>query len=91
MKLSLFQFISCTENEDSKMMMSSAETHWVIKFRFIRSISTLIKTLTPSYALEAPDTFGPLVERMGPANGRSEEERKPAAQQLNVIQHHCIS
>lgn len=34
--------------------MSTVQPHRVIKFRFIRLISILIKTLTPPYAIKGP-------------------------------------
>lgn len=46
--------------------MSTFQAHRVIKFRFIRLISILIKTLTPPYAIKGPRRlFSPHVERGG--------------------------
>lgn len=61
--------------------MSTAQAHWVIKFRFIRLISILIKTLTPPYAIKDPRRlFVPREERDGQTQRMDKSERKRKGQ-----------
>lgn len=61
--------------------MSAVQAHRVIKFRFIRLISILIKTLTPPYAIKGPRRpFCPHEERDGQTRGRDESGRRRKGQ-----------
>lgn len=72
--------------------MSAVQAHQVIKFRFIRLISILIKTLTPpsSHPLtpsKAPGTYSALMKRgrwIGRENGAREQETERGEIERNI-------
>lgn len=59
--------------------MSTVQAHWVVKSRFIRLMSILIKTLTPPYVIKGPrHLFSPREERQiepksGPEHAKGKE------------------
>ncbi len=67
--------------------MSTVQAHRVIKFRFIRLISILIKTLTPPYAIKGPRrSFLPHEERDGWTQRMDKSERKRKREKMSSPQ-----
>lgn len=64
--------------------MSTVRAHRVIKFRFVRLISILIKTLTPPYAIKGPrHSFLPHEERDRWTQKMDKSERKRKGEKMS--------